>query len=360
MTRKRPSDETPQDPNRTPGDAEIIPLPENFLAHIRTGADIAAMPRMQWLLKGRIPKGGLIALYAPPKSGKSVVATELAVSAALGEYFWQVPFGRPLRVLYIAAERYIDIADRLKATLHRRGVAYPDTLHLYARETGPLQVSHGKHFAALLQVAEHLKPDLIIFDTFARMTLGLEENSSGAMGEAVEQFLAVLRAAGPGCAGVIVHHEGKDKQKGARGSTAFLGAVDGAWRVWREVSGSRVSYTLELEALNAGALPPPEHFNIVGELMPGYEDSTPVLEWQSFSEYANARDKWLVEKLTEAGAEGMTKKAMHEAYNAEHDPKKASDTVAKWLSDLVKCGHAEKSEGSKKGTRYYAKGLAPK
>lgn len=360
MTRRRPSDETPKDTNRTPGEAEIIELPENFLAHIRTGKDIATMPGVKWLLKGRIPKGGLIALYAPPKSGKSVVATELAVAAALGEHFWQVPLGRPLTVLYIAAERATDIADRLKATLQRRGVPYPDTLHLYARPAGPLQVTRADHLKALMQVAEHVKPDLVIFDTFARMTLGIEENSSGAMGEAVEDFNAVLRAAGPECAGLIVHHEGKDKQKGLRGSTALLGAVDGAWRVMREVRGSQVSYTLELEALNAGALPPPEHFNIVGELLPGYEESTPVLVWQAFGDYANARDKWLVEKLTEAGAEGMTKKAMHEAYNVEHEPAKAAATVLGWLNNLVKFGHAEKSEGSKQSTRYYAKGLAPK
>lgn len=356
MTRKRPSDEAPQEANRTPGEAEIIPMPENFLAHIHTGAAIAAMPGVSWLLKGRIPMGGLIALYAPPKSGKSVVATELAVAASLGEAFWQVQFAKRLTVLYIAAERSADIADRLKATLQRRGVPYPDTLHLYARPAGPLQVTNGTHLQALKQVAEHLKPDLIIFDTFARMTLGIEENDTGDMGEAVEDFNAILRAAGPQCAGILVHHAGKDRSKGLRGSTALLGAVDGVYAVERESN----NYTLKLEALNAGALPPPEHFTIQGEQLPGYEESTPVLVWQAFGEYANARDKWLVDTLTAAGDKGLSKAEVADLFNEHHKTDKATATVYGWLTKLVAKGEVEQPPGPKSRTRYYAKGFAPR
>lgn len=357
--RQRPSDtDTAQ---RVPGDAQVItlhnvPEGENFLAHIITGPDIAAMPRMEWLLKGRIPMKGLVALYAPPKSGKSVVACELAVAASLGEPFWQVPFGKRLSVLYIAAERSSDIGDRLKATLQRRGVPYPDTLHVYARETGPLQVDNAAHLLGLVQVAQHLKPDLIIFDTFARMTLGIEENSSGDMGEAVEKFNAVIRAAGPQAAGIIVHHAGKDKSKGLRGSTALLGAVDAVWSVTREGQ----NYALELEAMNAGALPMPEHFTIHGELITGHEDTTPVLVWQEFRDFANSRDKYLIEVLNEAGEKGLSKSELTDLYNGKHNASKSPATVYGWLTKLVKASQVEQPAGAKSATRYYGKGLAPK
>jgi len=354
--RKKPSDTV----ERNPGDAQVIPLREqegeNFLAHIVTGADIAAMPRMEWLLKERIPVKGLVALYAPPKSGKSVVACELAISAALGEPFWQVPFGQRMTVLYIAAERSADIGDRLKATLQRRGVPYPDTLHVYAREAGPLQVDNAAHLLGLVQVAQHLKPHLIIFDTFARMTLGIEENSSGDMGEAVEKFNTVIRAAGPQAAGIIVHHAGKDKSKGLRGSTALLGAVDAVWSVNR----SGDNYALKLEAMNAGALPQDEHFTIHGEQLPGYDTTTPVLVWQSFGEYAGVRDKYLIDQLTEAGEKGLSKSELTDLYNVHHNDTKATATVYKWLVKLVKNKQAEQPDGPKSSTRYYGKGLAPK
>lgn len=362
--RKRPSDETP--PERTPGGAQVIPLPgssdekpqENYLAHIVTGSAIAGLPPMQWLLKGRIPMRGLVALYAPPKSGKSVVATELAVAASLGEPFWGVPFPERMTVLYIAAERISDIADRLRATLQRRGVPYPDTLHLYAREAGPLQVDHAGHLKGLKQVAEHLKPHLVVFDTLARMTLGLEENSSAEMGEAVEHFNEVVRAAGPQCAGILVHHAGKDKSKGLRGSTALLGAVDAVWNVER--LDTQGNYRLAVEAMNAGATPPPEHFTIVGEVLEGRDESTPVLAWQAFSDYASARDKWLAETLTEAGTKGLTKSEVTDLYNEHHASSKATATVYGWLKALVAKGQAEQSEGPKSAARYYGKGLAPK
>jgi hypothetical protein len=357
--RKRPSDT--DNAERVPGDAQVIPMHEvpegeNFLAHIVTGAAIAAMPRMEWLLKGRIPMKGLVALYAPPKSGKSVVACELAVAAALGEPFWQVPFSRRMTVLYIAAERSSDIGDRLKATLQRRAIPYPDTLHVYAREAGPLQVNNAAHLLGLVQVAQHLKPDLIIFDTFARMTLGIEENSSGDMGEAVEKFNAVIRAAGPQAAGIIVHHQGKDKSKGLRGSTALLGAVDAVWSVTREGS----NYALELEAMNAGALPMPEHFTIEGELIAGHEDTTPVLVWQAFKDFANSRDKYLVEVLNEAGEKGLSKAELTDLYNGKHNASKSPATVYGWLTKLVQAKQVEQPAGPKSATRYYGKGFAPK
>jgi hypothetical protein len=355
MTRKRPSDEAAQEPNRVPGEAAIIPLPENFLAHIHTGAAIADIEGVKWLLKGRIPMGGLIALYAPPKSGKSVVAVELAVAASLGEAFWQVQFERPMTVLYMAAERTADIADRMKAALQRRGVPYPDTLHLYARPAGPLQVTSGTHLQALKQVAEHLKPDLIIFDTFARMTLGIQENDTGEMGEAVEEFNAVLRAAGPQCAGMIVHHEGKNKDMKLRGSTALLGAVDGSWRVHREGN----NYTLDLDALNAGALPPPEHFTIQGEQLPGNELTTAVLVWQAFGEYASAKNKWLMDTLTAAGDKGLSKQEVTDLFNEHHATNKAAATIYGWLTKLVAKGEVEQPPGPKSRARYYAKGYAP-
>ena len=359
--RKKPSDTDTDTAERTPG--EVIALrqvpdveAENFLRHIITGADIAAMPRMEWLLKGRIPKKGLVALYAPPKSGKSVVACELAVAASLGEPFWGVPFGQRMTVLYIAAERSSDIGDRLKATLQRREVPYPDTLHVYARAAGPLQVDNAAHLLGLVQVAQHLKPDLIIFDTFARMTLGIEENSSGDMGEAVEKFNAVIRAAGPQAAGIIVHHAGKDKSKGLRGSTALLGAVDAVWAVTREGS----NYSLELEAMNAGALPMPEHFTIDGELIAGHEDTTPVLVWQAFSEYAGAREKFIIDVLNEAGEKGLSKAEVTDLYNGHHNASKSPATVYGWLTKLVKASQVEQPAGPKSATRYYGKGFAPK
>ncbi len=104
----------------------------------------------------------------------------------------------------------------------------------------------------------------------------------------------------------------------------------------------------------------PEHFTIEGELIAGHEDTTPVLVWQSFSEYAGAREKYLIEMLSEAGEKGLSKQEVTDLYNAHHNASNATATVYRWLTKLVKAGHVEQPAGPKQATRYYGKGFAPK
>jgi hypothetical protein len=68
------------------------------------------------------------------------------------------------------------------------------------------------------------KFSLVIVDTVARAIAGAEENSSTDMGlfvAACDEIKALT-----GGALLAVHHAGKDSSRGARGSTALLGAVD--------------------------------------------------------------------------------------------------------------------------------------
>jgi hypothetical protein len=68
------------------------------------------------------------------------------------------------------------------------------------------------------------KPAMIVIDTFARAMMGGDENSAqdvGAFNNAVE---ALIESTGA-CVAVI-HHSGKNKAAGARGSSALRGAID--------------------------------------------------------------------------------------------------------------------------------------
>ena len=64
---------------------------------------------------------------------------------------------------------------------------------------------------------------LVIFDTLARMSLGLEENSASDMGNAVARFDRLRRDGKTGV--MVVHHTARGATHG-RGSTAILGALD--------------------------------------------------------------------------------------------------------------------------------------
>jgi hypothetical protein len=64
---------------------------------------------------------------------------------------------------------------------------------------------------------------MIVIDTQARITVGVEENSAKEMGLVVAEFDR-LRRVGGGSTILIVHHQGNAGQQ-ARGSSAMLGAA---------------------------------------------------------------------------------------------------------------------------------------
>jgi len=370
VSRKLPGD-TPT--NREPGKAKVLAFPggertteeaqlaEDFSAYVLSGSDIAKLAPTEWVLRYRIPKRGLTALYAPPKGGKTLIATELAMCAALGEAFFGEEFRTPLVVLYVAAERPSDVRDRIEAACRKRGIPMPERLHLFAREKGPVQVLSAKHLNALKALVASLKPDLIIFDTFAKMTLGLEENNSAAMGDAVEAFAEVVREAGQHCAGVIVHHAGKDLAKGLRGSTALLGAVDAVWKV--EPEGK--SLKLSIEAINAGPIPEPCYFSISTvplDPVPGDEEArnVVVLEATGWAAIAEGIDADLVRIVTDAGRDGMTAADAADAYNEGRPSREHKDR--EWVSRRLKRiadRHGLDKSGATRTRRYFGKGLGP-
>jgi len=82
------------------------------------------------------------------------------------------------------------------------------------------------------------KFSLIVIDTVARSILGGDENSSTDMGLFVAACDAIKDHTGASVIGV--HHSGKDEEKGMRGSSALLGAVDTVVQVSQEVEGKVV------------------------------------------------------------------------------------------------------------------------
>ena len=95
---------------------------------------------------------------------------------------------------------------------------------------------------------------LVTIDTAARAMVGIEENSATQVGECVarsDRFRETTHAAV-----VLVHHSGK--VVGARGSNAWLGAVDLEALAERD----QTSATVEFTATRATVEPSPARFKI--------------------------------------------------------------------------------------------------
>ena len=330
---------------------------EDYFSHLYAGEAIKTLPPTEWILRGRLVKRGLTALYSLPGVGKSFVAIDMGLAACLGEGWWGENFPANCKVLYIAAERYSEVRDRLEAACKKRGVAIPNNFVLYARPRALQAIEHGQ---VLEDIAASVQPDVIIFDTFAKMTLGKKENESNESGPIVEQFGRVVAAAGKQCGGLIIHHAGKDESKGLRGSTALLGALDGVWKLDKQEGGG---LTLSVEKLNAAEAPLPTYFRIEGVDMPDPQEpgelrSVGVLTSQGYAQVADGIEGKLIVLLCDGyEVEGASRAQLTAEYNHTYKPKaseaeKTSDrTINRALNKLISRGSVE-SFGNGSRTKY--------
>jgi hypothetical protein len=125
-------------------------------------------------------------------------------------------------VLYLPYEGLGGIARRGAALVKHYG---PEDVPFFTQASNfNLREKSGRAQlgAAIAQIGH--APTLIVVDTLARALQGGDENSSQDVGAFNDAVAALIESTGA-CV-LVVHHSGKDKTKGARGSSALLGAVD--------------------------------------------------------------------------------------------------------------------------------------
>lgn len=181
-----------------------------------------------YVVKNVIGPGELIVIYGAPKSGKTFLATDLALRVATGLQ-WFGHSVRPGMVVYIASEMGMLVQRRVYAWRTRHQPKHDSIpLAIIPKVVNLLdEVAVARLVATLEQLAaEQTKPTLLVVDTLARSMSGGDENTAQDMGRAIEVTDRIRDNFQT--ATVLVHHPGKDPSRGARGSNALLGAVDTA------------------------------------------------------------------------------------------------------------------------------------
>jgi hypothetical protein len=188
----------------------------------------------------------LALIYGEPGSGKTFLVTDLGMHIALG-WDW---FGRRVTagaVLYVACEGMAGLSNRLAAFRQTNDLApgVPFAVVPSAVDLGP----DGRDAARVIHAAQQVRAKtgrdvlLIVIDTLARAMVGGDENSAKDMGTFIKACDRVRIETGATV--VIVHHSGKTKQSGARGSSALLGAVDTAIEVEKAKNGVRAARVIK-------------------------------------------------------------------------------------------------------------------
>jgi len=174
-----------------------------------------------YLVKGLLTRQSYAELYGPPGAGKTFVALAVAyhVAAALEWMGRKVHQGL---VLYLAFEGTGGLVSRAQALRQHYGDA--DVPFYITAADFNLRELTGRQALGGIIAALPAKPALIVIDTLARAMMGGDENSAQDVGAFNNAVQALIDSTGA-CV-LILHHTGKDKTRGPRGSSALQGAID--------------------------------------------------------------------------------------------------------------------------------------
>ena len=178
---------------------------------------------IDWLVADYLEQNTLAVLYGGPGKGKSFFAIDLACCVATGTPFHDQAV-RQGAVFYIAGEGHQGLARRLRACSTHHRVSLDDEPPYVS--CGPGGMANPVHAAEVEEIFHELSeqsghvPSLIVIDTLSRNFSG-DENSAADIGRFVRRA-DLLRNPWQATT-VIIHHSGKDSERGARGSSVLKG-----------------------------------------------------------------------------------------------------------------------------------------
>jgi hypothetical protein len=204
---------------------KVVPLNERRRVRLIPFADLKPGRVSAYLIKGLIPRVGLVVAWGPPKCGKSFWTFDLCMHVALGiEYRGHRT--QQGSVVYCAFEGADGFRGRAEAFRRQHSIVeaplylVPAVLDLVA--------DHRLLIGAVR--AQTLLPSVVVLDTLNRSLVGSESNDED-MGKYVRAADAIRDAFG--CVVIIVHHCGVDGTR-PRGHTSLTGACDAQLAVKRD------------------------------------------------------------------------------------------------------------------------------
>ena len=204
--------------------------------HLVPFDDIKLGTERRYLIKGLIPRTGLVVVWGPPKSGKSFKVFDMLLHIALNRRYR----GRrvhPGPVVYCSFEGQTGFEARCAAFRKKFLAQNKEFVPFYLQ---PVTLDLIKEASELIRVIQralgNVKPAVIALDTLNRSLRGSESSD--------EDMSAYIRAADSlreafDCAIIIVHHCGLDGNR-PRGHTSLTGAADAQLSVSRDAGGNIV------------------------------------------------------------------------------------------------------------------------
>lgn len=348
---------------RAPDDWEAVRRPESvadvmpeldavdaLLAEMLKPADVIKRLPPQPLIEGLLNLDSESWIIGAPGSKKSFVALDFAGHVARG-LPWQGMDVTSARVVIVVAEGAGGLGPRIAAWERTYG-SMGDDVWILPR---PVQAADLKAWAVLREACRRIDPGLVVIDTQARVTVGLEENSAKEMGVYIEAIRSIREATGA-CV-LSVHHTGRQGGD-ARGSSAIDGAQHTELKVKAEgLRGVLITekqkdmepaadVPLIFEVLEVGRDKKNRPITSLALVADGFrraagEERPEVEEWEVG--HGDAQVKLIKVLRDQGGSKGLTKAearaAVVERFYGQ-DPKRLAKQTwyTAWTKVLEKCG----------------------
>lgn len=179
------------------------------------------------LIKGIIHRGTMSVLIGAPGGGKTFLGLDWSYHIAKG-LPWAGKAVHQGAVVYLAAEAGNMIMSRLAALQQHYGPLGDAPLYVIPCSA---DFAHGPEdakavLALILDIEKQSgqKVEFFVVDTLNRAMSGGDENSSKDMGAVIQAVDFIREQAKTHT--MIIHHPGKDENKGGRGHSSMLGGTD--------------------------------------------------------------------------------------------------------------------------------------
>lgn len=217
---------------------DVEPFTDAHTAHIEFADDVQLDTSANYVIKGLISAGSSTILFGPSTAGKTFFALDLALHVALGRSFW----GRRTKkcsVLYVALEGQGSFGKRVVAACSTFG---SNPGRLFGRLKPAIVLGRdprgAEGVAQIVTACEEVSKQaehpvgLVVIDTLTCALAGDNENEAAAISAVMAQVGQI--SSQTGAAVILVHHPGKDQDRGPRGSSALFAAVDAAIKIERD------------------------------------------------------------------------------------------------------------------------------
>lgn len=299
-----------------------------------TISQMRMLPPKKWLVKNHLKEKSFVCTYGAEGSGKSFLTLDLALSFASGKS-WQGIYEIPkIPVLYIYSEGFEDMQLRVEAWLKHHGINEDDIGSSFLASGSTYNFCEKSESFEILSQFHDITgkaPQFVVIDTLSRNFDG-EENDGSRMKQYVENLDWIKKMTNATVNSI--HHQGKDRGKGLRGSSTLAGACDTIIHCGSNMEGSVTTVSCEKQKDGKRF----ESFKITREIVQLGDETTSCVwniqnailtRWQFQKAEVKEFASWLICQF----ANREFARTDVEDYGQKSPP-----TLHRYLNDLVKAG----------------------